>query len=146
MSTASTALLDANVLIALLFPDHEHHEVARSLLLRLSAPGSFATDAITEGALTRYAIRMGLPSAAVRESLGSIHAHPCWCFWPDALSYYDVDLMEVRGHKQVTDTYLAALARHHGGRVLSLDRAFAARCGDVVELLAAEGPAMGSPA
>ncbi|WP_136192681.1 TA system VapC family ribonuclease toxin [Actinomyces procaprae] len=133
----STVLLDANLLIALNFPDHEHHELARSWLLSLTSSDSFATDPVTEGALTRYSIRTGLPGTAVRSAIDALHRHPRWRFWADAISYSDVSLAGVRGHKQVTDTYLAALARHYRGHVLTLDRPFAARCNDVVVLLAA---------
>lgn len=34
-------------------------------------------------------------------------------------------LASVRGHAGVTDAYLAALARHHGGRLATLDRRLA---------------------
>ena len=47
-----------------------------------------------------------------------------------------VDLTGVLGHAQVTDAYLAALARTRGGRVATLDRAFAAVAPDVVDLIA----------
>ena len=130
----SAVLLDASFLIALLFPDHQHHEVARSWLIGLPESDSFATDAITEGALTRYSVRLGLPATDIHESLLSVHNHPRWCFWPDVLSYCDISLLGVRGHRQVTDTYLAALARHYGGRVLTFDRPFASRCRDAVIL------------
>jgi uncharacterized protein len=57
-------------------------------------------------------------------------------FWPDTISLSSVSMRGVIGHRQVTDAYLAGLARHHRGRVLTLDRGFAALHGDVVDLLA----------
>lgn len=43
--------------------------------------------------------------------------------------------MGVIGHRQVTDAYLVALARHHGGRLATLDRGLAALHGEDVFLL-----------
>jgi uncharacterized protein len=37
----------------------------------------------------------------------------------------------VLGHRQVTDAYLAALARHHKGKLVSFDRGLAALHADV---------------
>ncbi|WP_245988720.1 hypothetical protein [Flexivirga caeni] len=43
-------------------------------------------------------------------------------FWPDSLSYADCDLAHVRGHRQVADAYLAALAgAHDDARLATLD-------------------------
>ncbi|UUT34755.1 hypothetical protein [Microbacterium elymi] len=42
-----------------------------------------------------------------------VHQHPKAEFWPDAVSYADGNLSEVRGHRQVTDAYLLSLARRH---------------------------------
>ncbi len=44
-------------------------------------------------------------------------------------------LLGVIGHRQVTDAYLVALARHHGGRVATLDKGLAALQGEHVFLL-----------
>jgi len=41
----------------------------------------------------------------------------------------------VQGHKQVTDAYLAALARAHGGRLATLDATLAAMHPDVADLM-----------
>ena len=35
------------------------------------------------------------------------------------------------GHRQVTDAYLAALARHHGGKLVSFDKGLVALHQDV---------------
>jgi predicted nucleic acid-binding protein len=43
----------------------------------------------------------------------------------------------VIGHRQVTDAYLVALARRHGGHVATLDAGLAALHGDDVLLLTA---------
>jgi uncharacterized protein len=46
-------------------------------------------------------------------------------FWPDAVSMTDLTLFRpsyMRGHRQVTDTYLLALAVRMGGRLATFDR------------------------
>jgi toxin-antitoxin system PIN domain toxin len=125
-------LLDANVLIALLVSGHVHHRRASAWLAR-SRP--FAVCPVTEGALTRFLIREGAGGAAAKASLDSLHAHPEFAWWPDSVSYRAVDLAAVRGHRQVTDAYLAQLARSHGGALATLDRGLAEAHPDVAVLL-----------
>lgn len=55
--------------------------------------------------------------------------------WPDDLGYDAVDLLAAVGPRQVTDVYLAGLARAHGGRLATLDRGLAAIHPDVTELV-----------
>ena len=135
----SIHLVDANVLIALLVPDHQHHSAAESWMDGLEDADLIASDPAVEGALTRYAVRIGHSAAQVQRTLRRVHEIARWRFWPDDLPYADSDLSTVRGHRQVTDSYLASLARHHGGRLVTFDRALAARLPDVVELLEPSG-------
>jgi uncharacterized protein len=58
--------------------------------------------------------------------LESISALPRHEFWPDDASYLDLPATGIVGHRQVTDAYLAMLAREHGGSLATLDRALAA--------------------
>lgn len=55
--------------------------------------------------------------------------------WPAYLSYADAPLGQVRGHRQVTDAYLAALAVHHGGLLATLDEGLAAERPEATLLL-----------
>lgn len=128
-----TALLDANVLIALTVADHVHHEVAEEWFASTAA--AFATCPLTQGALVRTWLRAGSTSAdalAVLRSVTTCERHE---FWSDDLSYTDVDLRGVVGHRQVTDAYLAGLTRARGGRLVTLDRALTALHPDVAQLL-----------
>jgi hypothetical protein len=61
--------------------------------------------------------------------------HERHTFWPDAIGYDDVDLTEVLGHGQVTDTYLAAVARLHQARLATFDQELARHHSDVVTLV-----------
>ncbi|WP_147919104.1 TA system VapC family ribonuclease toxin [Ruania zhangjianzhongii] len=118
-----TYLLDANVLIALTVAEHEHHDRAAAWL---SESGDFAVCPIVEGALVRFLLRMGEGAMTAHRILERLAAHPRCQFWGDDLSYRDVPLANVQGHRQVTDSYLATLAERHGARLATFDRALAA--------------------
>lgn len=118
----SCFLLDANALIALTVADHEHHQRAGAWFATVDR-GSLCP--VVEGALVRYLVRVGVPATSVRSLLAALHADPRIEFWPDDLSYADLELDHVIGHRQVTDAYLAGLALHHGGRLATLDDALA---------------------
>ena len=126
-------LLDANVLIALLVDDHVHHAAAESWFAGLGE--NFATCPITEGSLTRLLIREGQPAATARVILAGTAAHPRHEFWPDDVSYGDVPVRGIVGHRQVTDAYLAQLARAHNARLATFDQALAKLHADVAELV-----------
>ena len=136
----SIHLVDATVLIALLVPDHQHHSAAESWMDGLEDADLIASDPAVVGALTRYAVRIGHSAAQVQRTLRRVHEIARWRFWPDDLPYADSDLSTVRGHRQVTNSYLASLARHHGGRLVTFDRALAARFPDVVDLIGSGHP------
>ena len=80
-------------------------------------------------------VRIGESAAAAVEVLRLVRALPRCEFWPDSVSYADVDLAHVRGHRQVADAYLVDLARTHGGLLAALDPALAAELPDAVTLL-----------
>lgn len=134
-----THLLDANVLIALSLPDHSHHDPARSWFAAVE--GRVSSCPVTQGSLLRTALRAGAAAADAGALLAAISAHDRHEFWPDAMTYLDVDLSAVIGHRQVTDAYLAALARHHRGRVATFDRGLATAHPDVAVLVDGAGTA-----
>ncbi len=128
-----TVLLDANVLIALLLADHVHHDAAEAWL----GDGDFvfATCPITEGSLVRLLVREGQSAAVAASMLAALAVHPRHAFWPDELAYRQVDLGRVLGHRQVTDAYLATLARFREARLATFDRGLAVTYPDVVDLV-----------
>lgn len=102
----TTFLLDANVLIALTALEHVHHErVSRWA----AGVRHFALCPIIEGALIRFAVHLGASPTAALQSLRLVRERSGYEFWPDSLSYADADLHHVRGHRQVTDAYLASM-------------------------------------
>jgi toxin-antitoxin system PIN domain toxin len=124
-----TFLLDVNVLIALIDPTHVSHELAHRWFAN-EGGGSWATCPITENAVLRivghpgYANTPGSPAtvAGVVGRLRERHGH---VFWPDDISLLDpvrVEIGRLLSHRQVTDSYLLALAVAHGGQLASFDR------------------------
>ena len=128
-----TVLLDANMLIALLVEDHVHHGAAENWFTGMS--GNFATCPITQGSLTRLLIREGQSASAAREILTGTTADPRHEFWADDVTYADVPTQGIIGHRQVTDAYLAQLARAHASRLATFDQALAKLHPDVAELV-----------
>jgi hypothetical protein len=135
MAEADVTLLDANVLVALADAAHVHHAATAAWFKGTSA--SFATCPITQGALIRVLLRLeAVPDAAsAARVLAGFSAHPRHRFWSDSLEYTALPWSGVMGHRQVTDAYLAALARHHGGKLATLDRGLAALHADVAVLI-----------
>lgn len=121
------ALLDVNVLLALLDGDHAQHGlVARWAVEEMGA--GWASCAITENGFVRiisqprYTSPLSTATAAdllARTRSGGPHE-----FWPCDVSVLDgeqVDRSRLLGPQQVTDAYLLALAVAHGGRFITLD-------------------------
>jgi len=128
-----TVLLDANVLIALVTPEHTHNEAAEGWLAALHE--TFATSPVTQGALVRALVRYGAApgnAVAILTDLVGDHRHR---FWPDSIGYDAVSFDGVVGHRQVTDAYLAGLTRANGGSLATFDRGLAALHPDVAQLV-----------
>lgn len=119
-----TYLLDANVLVALSVAEHEHHDRASEWLAGVT---TFAVCPVVEGALVRFLLRLGESPTTAAALLGRIRTHPHCVFWPDDLSYRDVDIADLHGHRQVTDVYLAELAAAHEGTLATFDVAVTSR-------------------
>ena len=121
------ALMDVNVLIALLDPDHVHHALARGWLEANIADG-WASCAITQNGCLRIMSQPNYPhplppstiAQLLEESTNSMHHE----FWPDAslLTPGVVDWGRVTVPKQITDVYLLALATKNDGRLVTFDR------------------------
>jgi uncharacterized protein len=128
-----TALLDANVLIALVVAEHVHHDAAADWLALSDT--RFATCPITQGSLVRFLVRMGQSAAAARDVVSAVENAKGHEFWPDSVSFSDVEVGGVVGHRQVTDAYLAQLARSHSGQLATLDNGLAHLHSDVAVLI-----------
>lgn len=122
------ALLDINVLLALLDRDHVDHTRA-SDWLDDEIDAGWASCAVTENGFVRIISQPRYPSpvspAEAIELLARASRDDRHDFWPCDVSLLDpksVDSSRVHGPRQVTDAYLLALARAHDGRFITFDR------------------------
>ena len=112
------ALLDVNVLIALLDRRHVHHEPAHGWFAAAKAHG-WATCPLTQNAVLRilgqprYPNSPG-PPAVVAPLMAQLIRHPQHQFWPDSLS--------LLGQSGVDVSRLLALAVNHNSQLVSFDR------------------------
>lgn len=140
------ALLDVNVLIALLDADHSMHARATEWFASHARAG-WASCPITENGCVRIMSHPGypntLPVRAVIERLAEASVSNLHEFWPDDISLLDADLVDaarIHGPRQLTDIYLLALAVRHGGRFVTFDHSVsleaikAAKAKDVITL------------
>lgn len=129
----TTYLLDANVLIALTVEEHADHE---RVLTWVRDVDHVAVCPIVEGALVRFLLRMGESSTVATRVVQALATNPRCQFWADSVSYADVDLTRLQGHKQVTDAYLAALAGSHADvQLATLDQALSDLRPDLAHLI-----------
>lgn len=126
-------LLDANLLIALVVESHVHHDPAEEWAGSREDP--LATCPITEGALLRLLVREGQDVNTAVDALEALTDSPRYRFWPDDVRYASVRVTGVVGYRQLTDAYLAQLARSRGARLATLDSGLAAIHQDVAELV-----------
>ena len=125
----STALLDVNVLISLLDPDHiNHHDAHRWFRAHR---GKWATCPLTINGCARilshprYSPSRPFTVGGIVSLLQDFCSSPQGEFWPDALSLLDEGVFRhsaFRGPGVITDLYLLALAIRHGGRLVTFDR------------------------
>jgi uncharacterized protein len=122
------ALLDVNVLLALLDSDHVDHERARDWINAEIRHG-WASCAITQNGFVRIISQPRYPSpvfpAVALERLAHAAATEYHEFWPCSVSLLDegvVDRSRLHGPRQVTDAYLLALAISRGGRFVTFDQ------------------------
>lgn len=135
------ALLDVNVLVALAWDSHVHHLAARRWFAE-NAQAGWSTCSTTENGFLRVSSNpRALPAAidladarAVLVALRSAGGHG---FLVDGVSPLDPDVAPVRGHRQITDAHLLAVARRADQRLVTFDRALGDLGGRDVEVLAA---------
>lgn len=139
-------LLDTNVLIALAWPNHVHHSETQAWFARRGAV-AFRTCPITQTGFVRISANPAFTTGAVSpgealallERVARLAGHD---FWPDDLLLREAVGLSAAliGHRQVTDAYLLALARAHGGILATLDRAVSAlahgECAGALEIIA----------
>jgi uncharacterized protein len=125
------ALLDVNVLIALLDADHSLHARAMEWFPGQARAG-WASCPITQNGCVRVMSHPGYPTPvpvnAVVHRLAEATASGYHEFWRDDITLLDgrvVDSKRIHGPRQITDVYLLALAVRHGGRFATFDASIA---------------------
>jgi hypothetical protein len=122
------ALLDVNVLVALLDAAHIHHHEATTWLARNLRHGWASCPMTQNGCLRILSLPSYLnrqPPREVATRLAQAARDPAHEFWPDSLSLLDdarVSWDHVLGTRQITDVYLLALAASRNGRLVTFDR------------------------
>lgn len=123
------ALLDVNVLVALFFPSHVHHELAHDWFADHRHAG-WATSPLTENGFIRVACRQSSGDDVLRPRQVVDHFRR-FCDdehhlrWDDDVALTDESLFAsefIRGPQQLTDVYLLGLARTHRGSLATFDR------------------------
>jgi toxin-antitoxin system PIN domain toxin len=124
------ALLDVNVIIALLDPDHAFHERAH-LWWAANRRRGWASCPLTENGVVRIMSHPGYsqimrftPGDLIRR-LRQFAAQSDHEFWPDGISLRDENIFEadrIHSSRQLTDLYLLAMAVVHQGRLVTFDQ------------------------
>jgi toxin-antitoxin system PIN domain toxin len=121
------ALLDVNVLIALLDSDHTSHEVALTWFAKHAREG-WASSPITQNGCVRVMSNPSYPNALPVQAVMQRLADACEAdvheFWSDEVSLLDpkvVDSTRIHGPRQLTDIYLLALAVERAGRFVTFE-------------------------
>ena len=124
-----TFLLDLNLLLALAWPSHVHHDIAHGWFegeksphwatcpltqlgfVRLSSNPAFTADAVTPNA-----------ALAMLAEMTALDGHEFWSDEIDCVTTEQFAHLRITGHRLVTDAYLFSLARARSGCLATLDR------------------------
>lgn len=126
------ALLDVNVLLALLDSDHADHAHAQQWAAE-GLRGGWASCAVTENGFVRVLSQPRYPSpvpaAQAADLLAEAAAGGDHAFWNcdlSILSTEQIDLRRIHSGRHLTDAYLLALATRQDGRLVTFDRSIPA--------------------
>ena len=113
-------LLDANVLIAIIDQQHEHHTAAVDWFVALGDRSAITCPTV-ENACLRYLIRTGVPAADAHAVLTGVKADPRFTFAPEVSTMSKASLHGVIGFRQVTDVYLCQIAAEEDAVLATFD-------------------------
>ena len=133
VSVRRRALLDVNVLIALVDP--KHASSARAHEWFAANPGGVATCPIVQNGVARILSQPAYSPGArfsvheVVQVLRDFCAATDHVFWSDSVALVSAETFDesrLMGHRQITDAYLLALAVANDGVLVTFDSAIAA--------------------
>jgi uncharacterized protein len=121
-------LLDANALLALGWPTHEHHQRTHEWPARHATAG-WHTCALTQAAFVRISCQPAFSAVLIElaeawEALARNLAHPSHSLLPLDFAFDDVlgtCTGGLIGHRQITDAYLLVTAVRAGAKLLTFD-------------------------
>lgn len=130
----SISLPDVNVLVALFDAAHTQHDDAHNWFGRNRKHG-WATCPITINGCIRVLSNPAYPTvkATAADIIGRLQilcSASDHHFWPDSVSLTDEKLIRpsaIRGHGEITDIYLLALAVRNHGKLATFDRGIASK-------------------
>ena len=119
------ALLDTNVLLALAWPNHQHHAPAHEWFAAHAKRG-WATCAVTQLGFVRLSANPSYtPNAVSPQDAATLLQR--WThlkghrFWVSPAADDPAIYARALGHQQVNDAWLVAVARHNHGTLVTLD-------------------------
>ena len=130
------ALPDINVLLALAWSNHPHHDAAHHWFARDSAAG-WATCLFTQTGFLRLSLNpqvvgVSIDCQAALNLLQSLVAHPHHQYVESAPALtaapFDELVAKIIGYRQMADATLLHLARVHDMKLVTFDQAVAAIC------------------
>ena len=130
------ALPDVNVLLALIWSNHPHHDAAHEWFGREASSG-WATCLLTQSAFLRLSLNpqvvgVAIDCRAAQLLLQGIVRHPYHQFMEAAPpldgASFDPLVSRIVGYRQVSDATLLHLARAHGMRLVTFEQAVTSIC------------------
>lgn len=130
------ALPDINVLLALAWSNHSHHDAAHAWFGEAAA-GGWATCVLTQSGFLRLSMNpqivgVALDFGTARGLLAQLAEHADHRYLDRAPALegevFEAIGARVRGYRQISDATLVYFARMHGLQVVTFDQALASIC------------------
>ena len=129
---AVTRLLDVNVLIALTWRHHVHHDAAKSWFVKVRGNG-WATCPLTEAGFVRLSCNPSVVKQSVTPAdaiallarLRRLESHAFWAMEQSITALPPAILARIQGYRQIADAMLLGLAARQGGQLATLDTGIA---------------------
>ena len=128
--------LDINVLMALGWANHPHHQAAHAWFQTHSSDG-WATCLLTQSGFLRLSLNaqvVGIPMTGpeVVTLIQGMTSHPQHTYFESLPNLTDTDFeplaRRLQGYRQVSDAILLAIAKHNSAKLVTFDRAIQSLC------------------